>query len=533
VCAVLAPVCVATNAAAQAPAAPAQMNMADHRGALQGLVRDAQGAAVADTPVTAVNEENGAQFVATTDAQGAYAFGALPMGKYSVSTASAGLTTFRRRGVEITQDGKTQLDIALDAASAAAAAEGERQELLQKIATLEQRVADLETSTVLSEPETRVRRVEVFVDENGQEHDNPVPGSKPVITYQRERTYRRQTISEKIDAALEDAASHSVTVGVDAAVVTQFAQRREGDLDVDDTAYALASADLFFTAGIAQNTLFFADIVGLSGAPPDDEIGALTLINGYKARLVAQNELHLREAWLRTELFGNRLALTAGRLDLTNYFDANAIANDESTQFISDALVNNQMLGLAVNGTGVATEFDAKNGLRLKFGFQQSNTDATNLSDSMFTLSEVGYTLTPFGLSEGSYRLWFRTDNTAEDVLRKGVGVSFDQKLNAVVGVFFRYGQQQTDLDEDDRFYSFGVGFQKGLIFNPDDMWGVGYAQMDLASGDGEKLIEGFYNLLLTEKLRLSFHLSGILDSPATESSFKYIFPGIRLQAAF
>ena len=70
--AVLALVCVATSAAAQAPAAPAQMNMADHRGALQGRVRNAQGAAVADSPVTAVNEENGAQFVATTDAQGAY-----------------------------------------------------------------------------------------------------------------------------------------------------------------------------------------------------------------------------------------------------------------------------------------------------------------------------------------------------------------------------------------------------------------------------------------------------------------------------
>ena len=132
----------------------------------------------------------------------------------------------------------------------------------------------------------------------------------------------------------------------------------------DNGAYALASADLFFTAGIAQNTLFFADIVGLSGSPPDAEIPTLTLLNGYTARLVGQNELNLREAWLRTELFGQRLALTAGRLDLTNYFDANAFANDESTQFISDALVNNQMLGLAVNGTGVAAEFDAKNGFR-------------------------------------------------------------------------------------------------------------------------------------------------------------------------
>jgi len=68
-------------ASAQAPAqaqAPA-MNMADHRGALQGRVRNAQGAPVPDTEVSAINEENGAQFVANTNAQGAFEFGALPM----------------------------------------------------------------------------------------------------------------------------------------------------------------------------------------------------------------------------------------------------------------------------------------------------------------------------------------------------------------------------------------------------------------------------------------------------------------------
>src|SRR4029453_9872796 len=107
-----------------------------------------------------------------------------------------------------------------DAASAAAAADLERQDLLSKIATLEQRVTDLESSTVLSEPETRVRRVEVYVDPNGQEHDEPVPGAKKEVTYRRERTYRRQTISENITASLEDAATHSVTVGVDAAMAT-------------------------------------------------------------------------------------------------------------------------------------------------------------------------------------------------------------------------------------------------------------------------------------------------------------------------
>jgi hypothetical protein len=519
------------SAQAQAPA-PAQMNMADHRGALQGRVRNAQGAPVPDTPVTAINDENGAQFVATTSAQGAYEFGALPMGKYTVSTASAGLTTFRRGGVEITMDGKATLDITLDAASAAAAAEFERQELLQKIATLEQRVADLETTTVLSEPETRVRRVEVYVDPSGQQHDEPVPGAKKEVTYLRERTYRRQTISEKIDAALEDAAKHQVTVGVDAAMATQFAARTRGETDPNNGAYALASADLFFTAGIAQNTLFFADIVGLSGAPPDSEIGTLTLVNGYTARLVEQNSLNLREAWLRTEVWKNRLALTAGRLDLTNYFDANAFANDESTQFISDALVNNQMLGLAVNGVGVATELDAKHGFRLKFGFQQSSPEPTSLGDSLFTLSEVGYTFTPFALPEGTYRAWFRTDNSEPDVIRKGFGLSFDQKLSPAVGLFARYGQSETDLGHD-RFYSAGVSFQHGFILNPEDTWGVGYANMNLETGEKEHLIEGYYNLLLTEKLRLSFHLTGVLDTPESGDEFAYIFPGIRFQAAF
>ncbi len=258
----------------------------------------------------------------------------------------------------------------------------------------------------------------------------------------------------------------------------------QGELDANRSAYALASADLFFTAGIAQYTIFFADIVGLSGSPPDAEIPSLTLLNGYTARLVAQNELNLREAWLRTELFGQRLALTAGRLDLTNYFDQNAFANDESTQFLSDALVNNQMLGLSSNGTGVAAEFDPKNGFRFKFGFQQSNDDATNLSDSMYHAdARSGYTFTPFALPEGTYRVWFRTDNTPEDAIRHGLRRQPRPEADARSSACSRAtARQSLDLGRDN-FYSVGVGFQNGLIFNPQDTWGVGYAQMDLATG--------------------------------------------------
>jgi hypothetical protein len=521
-------------AAAQVPAPHPAMHGADERGGVSGTIRDAAGAAQAGVTITATHRDTSAQFTTMADAQGMFAFPALPVGRYDIAVGSAGLTLYRQPDVEVAANRTATVTIVMSPLSGAQLPDGERQALLERIATLEQRISDLESTAVLSEPETRVRRVEVYVDENGGQLDQPAPGAELKVTYERERVYRRQTINEKIEEALADAAERSVSLGVDAAFGTQAAGRTRGGAALPDrSAYALASADLFFTAGLAQYTVFFADIVGLSGAPPDAEIPSMTLLNGYTARLVRQNELNLREAWLRTELFGQRLALTAGRLDLTNYFDQNALANDESMQFISDALVNNQMLGLDVNGTGVAAEFDAKTGFRAKFGFQQSKTDAKNLSDSLFTLTEVGYTFTPFALPEGSYRLWFRTDNTAEETIRKGVGLSLDQKLTNVVGLFGRYGAEEAETGERNHFYSAGVGFQNGLILNPRDMWGVGYAQMDLASGQREKLVEGFYNFLLTDRLRLSFHLTHVLDRPGTDDRFGYLLPGVRFQAAF
>ena len=141
---------------------------------------------------------------------------------------------------------------------------------------------------MLSEPETRVKRIEVYVDQNG----NVRPTSRcrarrRQVTYQRERVYRRQTINEKIEEALaaaEDQASRSASTRPRSRRAP--AARRAIRNGPNKKAYALASADLFFAAKLAQYTSFFADVVALSGAPPDREIPSLTLLNGYTARLV-------------------------------------------------------------------------------------------------------------------------------------------------------------------------------------------------------------------------------------------------------
>jgi hypothetical protein len=520
----------AQNPPPQTPAANMPgMNMAQNLGIVTGVVTKAAGGApVAGATVSVTKSANGIQFSASTDAEGRYALPSLPAGTYEVGVALGGFKAFRQAGVTVTANTTQTVNAALEAGDA----DSERLALLDRIEQLEKRLGDLESSAVLSEPETRVKRVEVYVDPNGVETDQPAPGAKKKVTYQRERVYRRQTINEKIQEAMESAADQAVRIGVDATTVLQGAFRSQGDESYPtNKAYALASADLFFTAKLAQYTSFFADVVALSGAPPDREIPTLTLLNGYTARLVNQNELNLREVWLRTEFFGQRLGLTAGRLDLTNYFDQNAVANDETTQFISDALVNNQMLGLASNGTGAVFEFDPKKSFTLKFGVQQSNPDATSLSDSIYSLSEIGYTGTPLSLPEGHYRLWYRANNGAVDS-KHAVGFSIDQKLTQSFSLFGRYGQQ--DLPDDhDRYWSFGLGTNKGFIFNPDDSWGIGYARMDLASGDTEHLTEGYYNLQMTEKLRLSFSLQHVIDTPSGATKFGYLLPGVRLQAAF
>jgi hypothetical protein len=405
----------------------------------------------------------------------------------------------------------------------------EAQSTSERLDALEERLGQLESGAVLSEPETRVKKVEVWVDANGNEHDEPVPGSKKTVTYQRERVFRRQTISEKIEEAISDQESHSVQLGIDAAmVVQQVTQTKGGNGDADGEAYALASADLFFSADIAQNTSLYADVVGLSGSPPDSQVGGLTLLNGYAARLVRQNEISLREAWIRTEIFSQTLALTIGRLDQTAFFDRNVAANDETSQFVSDALVNNPMLGLSSNGAGLSAVYDPRGSFNVKVGVQQSNPDALNMSESLYTLAEVGYRARPFLLAEGNYRAWYRSDNDAGPT-RTAWGISLDQKLVDGLTIFGRYGAAEADTGHD-HFYSTGVQFDKGMALNPEDVWGVGYARTRLHGPESEWLTELYYSMHLSAKLRLSFHAQYLTETNGGAKR-SYLVPGLRLQA--
>ena len=77
------------------------------------------------------------------------------------------------------------------------------------------------------------------------------------MTYQRERVYRRQTINEKIEEAMADAdgpGRQDRRRRDDGHAGRRPHDRRRRRIP-NKKAYALASADLFFTAKLAQYTI--------------------------------------------------------------------------------------------------------------------------------------------------------------------------------------------------------------------------------------------------------------------------------------
>src|SRR5882672_3701925 len=420
------------------------------------------------------------------------------------------------------------------AAPAAATPADDRQALLDRIDQLERRLSQLEEKAVLSAPKVLVKEVHVWVDDNGNQYDHVVPGAKEVVTYERELAQRRQTIEDEINDKLAEEAASGVEIGINNVTTLQLAHQTKGAETVaDGHAYGLSAADITFSAASAAlNTEFFADLVGIGGSPPEQEIDALNLLNGQTARL-SNNQLSVREAWLRTELAHQKIAVSLGRLDVTTHFDRNAAANDETTQFISDALVNNPVLGLASNGFGMVAEWDPKKSWNFKFGLQQSTDPSIqlgSLADSMFKLAEFEYIARPFGLPEGHYRVWARSDNSS-GAYRDAYGVSIDQKVGQAITLFARYGDGEVgDIPGEEYFYSGGVEFGAPHTFHPEDFWGVGLAHTDFEEGPSEKLAEVFYNLHLTTHLRSSFMLQYVYES-ATGAG--YFLPGARIQVVF
>jgi hypothetical protein len=345
---------------------------------------------------------------------------------------------------------------------------------------------------------------------------------------------RRESISEKIEAALQDAEARKVAVGGSARGTLQQVLNAE---DGQNQLFGVGAVDLVLLFQPMVRTTLFVDLEAIGGPGPDRKLGSLSRVNADAETLGGQDEkLTIREAWLGLRFVDDRLDLFLGKLDPTNYFDRNAFANDETTQFLNTALVNNPMLKQPPNSPGVVARWDAGRDLGFRLGAHAPDDSGEDLFDEPYVIGEIDYHSAR--LLDGNYRLWVRMSTLPDDHRRQtwGVGISLDQRLTPQFGVFVRAGFSQTEgASRTSYAASTGMQWTAPLVARPRDRLGAGYSFQREAAGD-EHLVEVYYNLFLTDHLSVIGNVEWLISGPNQETgqtNRHVVIPGVRAVVGF
>jgi len=418
----------------------------------------------------------------------------------------------------------------------------ETQRLQERIRVLEERLDKLERIEV-------IKKTVEYVCPGGEISDQPPPGgrcsdgSRPQIrdTVRKYALARREPISAKIDAAIQDADAKKVAInGAARGILQQVANAKEGQNQL----FGEGSIDLTLLYHPMVRTTLFIDFEAIGGRGPDKKLGTLSRVNADAETLNAvgglggpDEKLTIREGWLWLKFVNDRLDFFIGQLDLTNYFDRNVFANDETTQFLNGALVNNPMLKQPVNGAGTVLRWDAGRDLGFSLGGQTTHDLDEDLWSEPFVIGEIDYHST--FLIEGNYRLWVRVSSlSAPDRERRmyGGGISIDQLLTPQLGVFVRAGVNQIESISRTNFAASGGLRWTGPLWNrPRDRVGVGYSFQRDVPGD-EQVMEIYYNLFLTDHFSVIGNVEWLIHGPnqvTGGTNNNVVIPGIRATVVF
>ncbi len=303
----------------------------------------------------------------------------------------------------------------------------------------------------------------------------------------------------------------------------------------------------------------------------DSSIGS---IFGINADAAGNRPMDVTQFYYEQALFGGALRIRVGKLDLTGgfecrgcpvAFDGNAFANDETAQFLNNALVNNPTIPMPDLGLGLVVYLQPADWFYVSAGVADAQADARETGfntafhdeDYFFGIFETGLTPqlpSPKGPLQGAYRVGFWYDPQDKDkfdggVKRDDVGfyLSFDQvvlKENADaegsqgLGLFARYGFAHSDVNEIQNFWSVGGQYQGLVPTRDDDVLGVGVAQGRLVedagfTADHETAMEVYYNAAITPWLSVSPSLQYIFNPGGDKTVDDAVALGLRVQMAF
>lgn len=326
-----------------------------------------------------------------------------------------------------------------------------------------------------------------------------------------------------------------------------------------------ASADLTQLLGWADSTAYML----LEGGGPSAgsiDPSAIGSYFGVNADAIPGEWIDVAELWFLRSFADDRLFLQVGKADLTagieyrdmvSAFDLNRYANDENSQFLNGAFVNNPTIPFPAYSLALAAV--AKPWASWQFAVagaaQTGDADIDETASwasneqGLFFIAQASFLPAPSqrGLWCGEYHLgaWWtgggeltsqdeRTGvylSTAREILRESDDPHDEQGL----GIFARYGWADGDAVELDCFWSLGLQYQGLLPSRDEDTLGIGFARGTLAGSDSlaglegtERVAELYYNAAVTHTISLTPDIQYIEDPGGEAGADDALVVGLR-----
>lgn len=220
-----------------------------------------------------------------------------------------------------------------------------------------------------------------------------------------------------------------------------------GYSDGNEHTMGAGSFDIYAHTAFGPNSLLFFDLEAVGGNGPDEFYSTMTGLNddaGSTQDEDGVDRLTVLEAWSEFTMLDERFTITAGKIDLTNYFDNNASANDETTQFISSAFVNSAAFAVPENAPGVRFRTTLANRFHFQAGFSSTDNSGKDLFEDIYRIAGIGFTFLPDSDFESNFRVYGYQHPSAGDA--SGYGISFDHVSFGAFNLFARYGANENDL---------------------------------------------------------------------------------------
>jgi len=379
-----------------------------------------------------------------------------------------------------------------------------------------------------------------------------------------------KNIEEKISESLEERFG---TLEIHGGAILYYQSSQTDELDgakADSPSGAGFTADLELTwkpaLPLMEGGQFYARIHAGDGTGADRGGQPNNPVNVLLANLntIADDNtdgndtsLNLLDAFYTHDFFDKALSVTGGKAKNLLFLDGNAFANNDKQQFVGKPFVNNSVLDSESEYTPLlGGEF--KPSELLAFSVVGTSTSRPNVEgtplentakskyDNVFSTPFLGSQLTvspKFGEREGNYRFygWYagynhskldsnRNPIAGEKAKGWGLGISADQQITPMIGLFGRFGRNNDDVYVVQWEASGGVNL-KGLIPSRDeDNLGLGFAALApgdrYAQNDPEYHLELYYRIAAAENLAFSPDLQYVWN-PGGDSENDGIWAGM------